>query len=74
MVNYEVLRAAAMEKRKALGHTVDWPEKHSAQMGGSQVVMLDVTARLHCSASSPWKDRAALPEPDPYFVNTEKKS
>jgi hypothetical protein len=36
-------------------------------MGGGQVVMHDSAAKVNYGASSPRKDGAAIPEPDPYF-------
>jgi len=67
------LDSAAMEKLKSLGHFVDRRAEYSAQMGGGQAVMLDGSARMHYGASSPRKDGAAIPEADPYFMNSGKK-
>jgi hypothetical protein len=36
-------------------------------MGGGQVMLHDSTSRVNYGASSPRKDGAAIPEPDPYF-------
>ncbi|MBI2686695.1 MAG: gamma-glutamyltransferase [Acidobacteria bacterium] len=67
------LDAAAMEKLKSLGHYVDWRAEYSGQMGGGQAVMLDAVTKMHYGASSPRKDGAAIPEPDPYFSQSAKK-
>lgn len=67
------LDAAAREKLNALGHYVDWRAEYSAQMGGGQAVLLDGAERMHFGASSPRKDGAAIPEPDPYFIQSGKK-
>ena len=63
------IEPAAQEKLKALGHYVDWRSEYSAQMGGGQAVQLDTATKIHYGASSPRKDGAAIPEPDPYFTN-----
>jgi gamma-glutamyltranspeptidase/glutathione hydrolase len=39
----------------------------SSIMGGGQAVMHDSAAKVNYGASSPRKDGAAVPEPDPYF-------
>ena len=36
-------------------------------MGGGQAVMRDTGTGVNYGASSPRKDGAAVPEPDPYF-------
>lgn len=63
------LDPVAQEKLKSLGHYVDWRSEYSAQMGGGQAVQLDTATKIHFGASSPRKDGAAIPEPDPYFSN-----
>ena len=67
------LDETAREKLKALGHFVDWRAEYSGQMGGGQAVLLDTATKMHYGASSPRKDGAAIPEADPYFLNTGKK-
>jgi gamma-glutamyltranspeptidase/glutathione hydrolase len=49
------------------GHRVSAVGDYSGYMGGGQVVMHDSAAKVNYGASSPRKDGAALPEPDPYF-------
>jgi gamma-glutamyltranspeptidase / glutathione hydrolase len=36
-------------------------------MGGGQAVLHDSATKVNYGASSPRKDGAAIPEPDPYF-------
>ena len=58
------------ETRDALarkGHVLDVRADFSSQMGGGQAVMFDSRTRVKYGASSPRKDGAAVPEPDPYF-------
>lgn len=62
------LETPAMEGLKTLGHFVDWRAEYSGQMGGGQAVLLDRVTGMHYGASSPRKDGAAIPEPDPYFT------
>jgi gamma-glutamyltranspeptidase/glutathione hydrolase len=50
-----------------LGHRITWLGEFSGSVGGGQVVMHDAAARVNYGASSPRKDGAAVPEPDPYF-------
>ena len=51
----------------AKGHVLDVRADFSSQMGGGQAVMRDTRAGVNYGASSPRKDGAAAPEPDPYF-------
>ena len=53
-----------LEKR---GHLLNVVGDYSGSMGGGQVVMHDSDAKANYGASSPRKDGAAIPEPDPYF-------
>ena len=64
---------AEREKLKSLGHYVDWRAEYSGQMGGGQAVLFDTATGMHYGASSPRKDGAAIPEPDPYFSTPAKK-
>jgi len=41
----------------------------SGYMGGGQAVQHDSGTKTNYGASSPRKDGAAVPEPDPYFKN-----
>ena len=50
-----------------LGHRITWLGEFSGSVGGGQVVMHDAAARVNYGASSPRKDGAAVPEPEPYF-------
>ena len=49
------------------GHHLIVVGDFSGYMGGGQVVMHDSAAKVNYGASSPRKDGAAIPEPDPYF-------
>jgi len=59
----EAVRKALIDK----GHTLDVRGAFSANMGGGQAVMHDSASGVNYGASSPRKDGAAVPEPDPYF-------
>lgn len=50
------------------GHSLQVEGDYSGLMGGGQVVFRDVKNGLNYGASSPRKDGAAIPEPDPYFA------
>jgi gamma-glutamyltranspeptidase/glutathione hydrolase len=60
-----------LEKR---GHNLTVVGQYSAYMGGGQAVLLDSKNHVHYGASSPRKDGAAVPEPDPYFTPAAKKT
>ena len=49
------------------GHFLQVMGDYSGFMGGGQAVMHDSADKLNYGASSPRKDGAAIPEPDPYF-------
>lgn len=66
------LAEGAIDKLRSLGHFVDLRAEYSGQMGGGQAVMLDTVTGSHYGASSPRKDGAAIPEPDPYFSTNRK--
>jgi gamma-glutamyltranspeptidase/glutathione hydrolase len=51
------------------GHRLTVVGAFSGYMGGGQVVMHDSTSKVNFGASSPRKDGAAIPDPDPYFVH-----
>ncbi|MEZ5351264.1 MAG: gamma-glutamyltransferase [Bryobacteraceae bacterium] len=52
---------------RALGHDLDVQASFSSWMGGGQAVLHDSKNNVNYGASSPRKDGAAVPEPDPYF-------
>lgn len=59
-----------VEVRQALekmGHSLMVGGDFSGYMGGGQAVLHDSTAKINYGASSPRKDGAAIPEPDPYL-------
>lgn len=58
-----------LEKR---GHSLTVLGDYSGYMGGGQAVMRDSKTGVNYGASSPRKDGAAIPEPDPYFSGTKK--
>ena len=49
------------------GHQLNVMGDFSGYMGGGQAVLHDTATRVNYGASSPRKDGAAIPEPDPYF-------
>ena len=49
------------------GHWLNTLGDYSGLMGGGQAVMRDTKRNVNFGASSPRKDGAAIPEPDPYF-------
>jgi gamma-glutamyltranspeptidase/glutathione hydrolase len=49
------------------GHEIHVVGDYSGFMGGGQAVMHDSDTKMNYGASSPRKDGAAIPEPDPYF-------
>jgi gamma-glutamyltranspeptidase/glutathione hydrolase len=49
------------------GHRLTVVGAFSGYVGGGQVVMHDSATKVNYGASSPRKDGAAIPEPDPYF-------
>jgi gamma-glutamyltranspeptidase / glutathione hydrolase len=59
----EVIRGQ-LEQR---GHRLEVQGDFSGLMGGGQAVMHDSASKVNYGASSPRKDGAAIPEPDPYF-------
>lgn len=50
------------------GHELDLEGDFASAMGGGQAVMYDSRTKVKYGASSPRKDGAAVPEPDPYFA------
>jgi gamma-glutamyltranspeptidase/glutathione hydrolase len=59
--------AATCEELKKRGHALEVLGDYSGLVGGGQAVMRDAAAGVKYGASSPRKDGAAIPEPDPYF-------
>ena len=57
------VRQALLQKGQQLAVRGDF----STSMGGGQAVMHDSSTGVNYGASSPRKDGAAVPEPDPYF-------
>jgi gamma-glutamyltranspeptidase / glutathione hydrolase len=49
------------------GHRLEVQGDFSGLMGGGQAVLHDSATKVNYGASSPRKDGAAIPEPDPYF-------
>jgi len=49
------------------GHDLILAGDYSGWMGGGQAVLHDSATKVNYGASSPRKDGAAIPEPDPYF-------
>ncbi|HLJ49761.1 MAG TPA: gamma-glutamyltransferase [Bryobacteraceae bacterium] len=56
------------------GHDLTVVGDFSGWMGGGQAVLHDSGARVNYGASSPRKDGAAIPEPDPYFSAPRPKA
>ncbi len=59
--------AEVREELKRRGHILDVRRDFDDLLGGGQAVMHDSAAGVNYGASSPRKDGAAVPEPDPYF-------
>jgi gamma-glutamyltranspeptidase/glutathione hydrolase len=57
----------AVEQLRSRGHAVQLEGDFSSWMGGGQAVMHDSRTKVNYGASSPRKDGAAIPEPDPYW-------
>jgi gamma-glutamyltranspeptidase / glutathione hydrolase len=55
---------AELERR---GHSLTVGGEYSGYMGGGQAVMHNSKTKVNYGASSPRKDGAAVPEPDPYW-------
>jgi len=65
--------AAIREALTAKGHKLAVRGDFSTWMGGGQVVLHDSATGINYGASSPRKDGAAIPEPDPYFTPKRKQ-
>jgi gamma-glutamyltranspeptidase/glutathione hydrolase len=59
--------ADVREELTRRGHWLMTLGDYSGLMGGGQAVMRDTKRNVNFGASSPRKDGAAVPEPDPYF-------
>jgi gamma-glutamyltranspeptidase / glutathione hydrolase len=60
--------AEVRETLKERGHKLSVRGAYATVMGGGQVVLHDSATGVNYGASSPRKDGAAVPEPDPYFA------
>lgn len=60
--------AAARDELTQRGHRLSVGGEYSGLVGGGQAVMRNSRTRVNYAASSPRKDGAAVPEPDPYFA------
>jgi len=56
-----------LDALRSRGHVLEARHGFDDIVGGGQAVMRDVRAGVNYGASSPRKDGAAAPEPDPYF-------
>jgi len=63
---------AVREELEKRGHSLEVLGEYSGMVGGGQAVMRDTKAKVNYGASSPRKDGAAIPEPDPYFTRSPK--
>lgn len=61
------LPAETLNALRARGHALEVRNGFDDIMGGGQAVLRDVSTGVNYGASSPRKDGAAIPEPDPYF-------
>jgi gamma-glutamyltranspeptidase/glutathione hydrolase len=59
--------APAREDLRRRGHDLEVLGDYSGLVGGGQAVMRDARAGVNYGASSPRKDGAAIPEPEPYW-------
>lgn len=63
---------AVREELEKRGHSLEVQGDYSGLMGGGQAVLRDTKAKVNYGASSPRKDGAAIPEPDPYFTRNPR--
>ncbi len=56
-----------LRRLREMGHELDVLDDYASAMGGGQAVMYDSRSGVKYGASSPRKDGAAVPEPDPFF-------
>jgi gamma-glutamyltranspeptidase/glutathione hydrolase len=74
--NFLIEDRVPAEVRQALierGHKLDVQGNFSTAMGGGQAVLHDSAAGINYGASDPRKDGAAVPEPDPYFMQRHER-
>jgi len=57
-----------VDQLRERGHYVQLEPSFASAMGGGQAILYDSAAKVNYGASSPRKDGAAVPEPDPYFA------
>lgn len=62
------LPAETLQDLRNRGHELDVRGPFDDIVGGGQVVMHNSASKVNFGASSPRKDGAAIPEPDPYFA------
>jgi gamma-glutamyltranspeptidase/glutathione hydrolase len=65
--------AGVREELTRRGHYLNVGGDYSGWMGGGQAVLHDSKNKVNYAASSPRKDGAAIPEPDPYFSSSNRK-
>ncbi len=65
--------AEVREELTRRGHRLSVGGDFSGYMGGGQAVMRDIKNQVNYAASSPRKDGAAIPEPDPYFESAPRR-
>ena len=65
--------AETLEVLMQKGHRLEVRGPFTQAVGGGQVVLHDSESGVNYGASSPRKDGAAVPEPDPYFFEGAKK-
>lgn len=59
--------ASALDELRRRGHDLQVRGDYSGIVGGGQAVMRDSSSGVNYGASSPRKDGAAIPEPDPFW-------
>lgn len=65
------LPLSAQESLKAKGHFIQTQGPFSSWMGGGQAVMHDSKSKVNHGSSSPRKDGAAIPEPEPFWGDSK---
>ncbi|HFB98556.1 MAG TPA: gamma-glutamyltransferase, partial [Bryobacterales bacterium] len=58
-----------LKQLRRWGHQLEVLDDFASPMGGGQAVQFDSATGVKYGASSPRKDGAAVPEPDPYFTD-----
>jgi gamma-glutamyltranspeptidase/glutathione hydrolase len=67
------LPEATYQELRRRGHQLEVLGEFASPVGGGQAVLYDSKSGVKYGASSPRKDGAAIPEPDPYFAGSETK-